>query len=471
MFSTPEKAARAKREIRRLKLRNDIPRKTKMLNFNKVYTNGCRYLLVWACLLLLMPALLVMPGCSEEKGPQQQGQQPPPAPCVTLEPGDVPLTVELPGRAASHHTSEVRPQVNGIIIKRMFVEGSDVEQGQQLYQIDPALYEAQYETAVANQRRAEANVTNTKLLADRYAEVVKKNAVSRQDYDNAMASYRSAAAELAAAKAAVKTAKINLDYTKVYAPVAGRIGISSVTEGALVTANQPTPLAYIQQMDPMYIDIVQSSAEYLRLQRGIQSGLITQGELGDIPVTVTLEDGREANSTGSLKMYDVDINESTGAITMRAEIRNTERLILPGMFVRAKVKQATLLGGLMVPQQAVQRNQKGEAYVLVVDHENTVQQRVFSTSLGVYENAWVVSPGLHTPEGEPLRLEQADARRKEGRHVYGLLPGERILMEKSLMLQMTGGTKVTPTEYKPYVMKSPSEVQAQVRKALEQEEK
>lgn len=440
-----------------------------MLNPNKVYTHGCRYLLVWACLILLMPALLVMPGCSEEKPPQQGGQQAPPVPCVTLEPQDVPLYVDLPGRAVSYHTSEVRPQVTGIILKRLFEEGSDVEKGQQLYQIDPALYEAQYETALANQKRAEASLTNAKLLADRYGAVVSRNAVSRQEYDNAMSAYRTAQAELASSKASVKTAKINLDYTKVFAPVSGRIGISSVTEGALVTAGQGTPLAYIQQMDPMHIDIVQSSSEYLRLQRGIQSGLITQGELGEIPVTITLEDGREANSTGTLKMYDVDVNESTGAITMRAEIPNTERLILPGMFVRAKVKQATILSGLLVPQQAVQRNQKGEPYVLVVNHDNIVEQRVFSTNLGVYENAWVVSPGLYTPEGEPLRLEQADERRKQGRHVYGLLAGERIVMEGSIMLQMTGGSKVTPTEYKPYVMKSPSEVQAQVRKALEQD--
>ncbi|MDL2307955.1 efflux RND transporter periplasmic adaptor subunit [Desulfovibrio sp. OttesenSCG-928-C06] len=444
-----------------------------MLNLNKLFANGCRYLLVWACLLLLMPALLVMPGCSEEKGQQQQGRQAPPAPCVTLEPleGGVPLYVELPGRAVSHHTSEVRPQVSGIILKRMFEEGSDVEQGQQLYQIDPAIYEAQYETALANQKKAETNVANSKLLADRYAAVVQKNAVSKQEYDNAMAAYRSAMAELAATKAAVKTAKINLDYTKVFAPVSGRIGISSVTEGALVTTGQASPLAYIQQTDTMYVDIVQSSSEYLRLQRGILSGLITQEKMGEIPVTITLEDGKEAYNAAALKMYDIDINMSTGAITMRAEVPNESRLILPGMFVRAKVKQGTLLEGLLVPQQAVQRNQKGQAYVLVVNHENTVEQRVFSTDLGVYQNSWVVAPGLFTPEGEALRMEQADARRKEGRHVYGLLPGERIIMEGSIMLQMTGGTKVTPTEYKPYAMKSPSEVQEQVRKALEQEDK
>ncbi|MDR2891757.1 MAG: efflux RND transporter periplasmic adaptor subunit [Deltaproteobacteria bacterium] len=395
----------------------------------------------------LISYTLFLGGCS---GDDQAGRQAPPPPQVgvmALEPADVPLLVELPGRATAYNVSEVRPQVSGIILRRMFEEGSEVKKGQQLYQIDPGLYEANYETARATQKKAEAALTNAKLLADRYSKIVESNAVSRQEYDTAMANYRQAEAELASARAAVKTAKISLDYTRVFSPVAGRIGISSVTEGALVTAGQGSPLAYVQQMNPIYIDVVQSSTDYLKLQRNIKAGVVEQGDMGHIPVRLILEDGKEYDSEAALKLYDVTIDQSTGAITLRAEIKNDDRLILPGMFVRGIVNQGTIKGALLVPQQAVQRNQKGQPYALVVNESNSVEMRVFDTSYGVYENSWVVTPGLYDEKGQAISKEDAVIRRKEAKPVLGLLTGEKIIMEGSLRLR--GGSSVTPVTYVP----------------------
>ncbi|MDR1124519.1 MAG: efflux RND transporter periplasmic adaptor subunit [Deltaproteobacteria bacterium] len=397
-------------------------------------------------ILLCLAVLPLAGGCSDS----DDGHKAPPPPrvgVITLKAEPVPLHVELPGRASAYTFSEVRPQVSGLIQQRLFTEGSNVEEGQQLYQIDPALYQAAYDTAVANQKRAEAAWENTRVIYNRYSEVVKKNAVSRQDYDTALANYRLAQAEVAAAKASVTTAKINLEYTKVYAPVAGRIGISSVTPGMLVTANQGNALAQIQQMDPIYIDLVQSSAEYLKLQRHIQDGEIVQAAMGKIPVDLILEDGKSYDRTAYLKLYDVNVDQTTGSITLRAEVENPNQLILPGMFVRAKVNEGTIQKAILVPQQAVQRNQKGLPYVLVVSPENVVELRVFKADLGVFQNSWITMPGLFDEKGNGITAEQASVLKQSGKLVVGLLEGEQIIMEGSLRLR--GGTAASPVAYVP----------------------
>lgn len=397
------------------------------------------------CIALAMVVLL-QGGCKSDSG---QAQKPalPVVKVYTVTLSDVPFFTELPGRARAFNVSEVRPQVTGIILNRLFQEGTNVEKGQQLYQIDPAIYEANYNTALANQQRAEAALGTAKLLADRYARIVKSNAVSKQEYDDAMAAYRQAEAELAAMKAAVQTAKINLDYTKVFAPVSGRIGISNVTEGALVTATQATPLAYVQQMDPMNIDIVQSSKDYLRLQRGVQSGMVTPGTLGEIPVTLLLEDGKPFQQKANLKLYDVNIDQSTGSITMRAEVENPNSLIMPGMFVRAIVNQGTLKNAILVPQQAVAFNTKGLPYALVVDKTGMVETRVFHETLGEYQGSWVITPGLSNEAAETVTEEDAIKRTKQGQPVYGLMPGDRVIMEGTMNPAVKGGAEVDAQEF------------------------
>jgi membrane fusion protein (multidrug efflux system) len=393
-------------------------------------------------LFLLCCVLSVMlSGCSDDS--KQAASASPPLPEVkthTLTPRDVPITVDLPGRATAYRVSEVRPQVSGIILARMFTEGSDVVAGQQLYQIDPALYEANYATALAQRQRAEANLTNTRLTADRYAKIVDARAVSRQDYDTAMANYRLAQAEMAAAQAAVQTAKINLDYTKVFAPVSGRIGISNVTEGTLVTAGQGAPLSMIHQMNPINIDVVQSSSEYLKFLRYVKEGTLIPGAPGEIEVDLTLEDGKPYALTAKLKILDVSVDQSTGSITMRSVVDNPDKFILPGMFVRAKIHEGSIKGALLVPQQAVQRNQRGQPDELVVDGQGAVELRVFDDSIGSFEGSWIAMSGLYTTGDASVRPEEAGKLREAGKPVFGLLPGEKIIVEGSLKLR--GGTRV-----------------------------
>jgi membrane fusion protein (multidrug efflux system) len=400
----------------------------------------------------LLFCLILLTACSDDS---KNAAQSPPLPEVktyTLKPQDVPITVELPGRASAYKNSEVRPQVNGIILSRMFTEGSDVAEGQQLYQIDPSLYEANYETALASRKKAEASLTNTKLMVDRYAKVIESRAVSRQDYDTAMANYRLAQAEMAAAQAAVKTAKINLDYTKVFAPVSGRIGISNVTEGTLVNAGQAAPLAVIQQMDPVNIDIVQSSSEYLKVMRYIKEGSLVPGKPGEIEVDLTLEDGKPYPQAAKLKILDVFVDQSTGSINMRSVVDNPDRFILPGMFIRAKIHEGDIKNALLVPQQAVQRNQKGQPYALVVNEDGAVEPRVFDASLGSFGNSWISLPGLYTLKNVPVKPEEAQNLHASGQPVFGLLAGEKIIMEGSLKLR--GGTKVKAIDFVPAAPKN-----------------
>ncbi|SBV91259.1 cytoplasmic membrane lipoprotein [uncultured delta proteobacterium] len=330
-----------------------------------------RYILFLAVLGMVPAAFLA--GC--DKGPQQMQMPTPEVTYLTVKTERVELTSELSGRTSALEVAEVRPQVTGIIQKRLFDEGQEVAEGQQLYQIDPALYEASLAEAKAALLRAEANFTAAQLMANRSAQAVKVNAVSRQENDNAFASMNQARAEVVAAKAAVDTASINIRYTKVNAPIAGHIGISSVTPGALVTANQGQALATIQRMDQMYVDLTQSSAELLRLKRSMMEGRLVSAGDGAAKVKLKLEDGQLYDIEGALQLADITVDTGTGAITVRAKFDNPmreitagrrERLLFPGMFVRAILQEAVNERGILIPQRAVGRDTMGRATVYCV---------------------------------------------------------------------------------------------------------
>ena len=352
----------------------------------------------------LLAAMLAVTGC------KQQGASPgsasagasPEVGVVIIATGPVALTMELPGRTAAHMIAEVRPQVEGIIQKRLFTEGADVKAGQVLYQIDPATYEAAFASANAALARAEANLAPARLKAERYRELVAINAVSRQEYDDADAQFKQAEAEVAVNQAVVETARINVDYTRVKASISGRIGRSTVTAGALVTANQAASMATIQQLDPVYVDVTQSSAELLRLKRNLASGA-NKGQEGDqAKVRLVLEDGTPYPQEGILKFSEVTVEQGTGSITLRALFPNPEQLLLPGMFVRAILPEGVSEEAILVPQRGVTRNQKGEAMVMVVGAEEKVEPRVIKVSRTVGES-WLVSEGLKV--GDRVILE------------------------------------------------------------------
>jgi membrane fusion protein (multidrug efflux system) len=321
---------------------------------------------------------------------------------MTVQPQRVVLTTELPGRTSPYLIAEVRPQVNGIIQKRVFTEGGDVKAGQVLYQIDPATYQAAFASAKAAEARAEANLIPARLKAERYRDLVKINAVSQQDYDNADAALKQAEADVASAKAAVETARINLAYTRVTAPISGRIGRSSVTDGALVTANQPAALATIQQFSSMYVDVTQSSADLLKLRQNLASGLMRNGGAAQARVRLLLEDGSSYPLPGSLKFSEVTVDQSTGSITLRAVFPNPKQTLLPGMFVRAILEEGESPDAILVPQRGVSRNPKGEALVMVVGAEDKVEPRPIKVVRTVGDS-WLVSEGLKT--GDRVILE------------------------------------------------------------------
>ncbi|MGS3174664.1 efflux RND transporter periplasmic adaptor subunit [Aeromonas sanarellii] len=347
-------------------------------------------------LALLASGLLA--GCGD-KGEAQQAMEMPPAAVdvVTLHTAPLQLMSELTGRTAPLRVAEVRPQVNGIILKRLFTEGSDVKAGQLLYQIDPAVYQAEVASAKANLAKAEANERSARLKAQRYAELVKVKAISRQEYDDADAAWKQQVAEIGSAKAALQSANINLAYTRITAPISGRIGKSAVTEGALVTAQQATSLTTISQLDPMYVDVRQSTADLLRLKRQVAAGKLTQGEKGDASVSFQLEDGSQYGQKGSLQFSDVTVDETTGMVTLRVIVPNPNQLLLPGMFMRATLQEGERPQGLLVPQTAVTRTPKGGATAMVVTADNKVELR--EVQLGrVYGDSWVVESGLNAGE-------------------------------------------------------------------------
>ncbi|MGL5812448.1 MAG: efflux RND transporter periplasmic adaptor subunit [Aeromonas sp.] len=385
-------------------------------------------------LALLASGLLA--GCGD-KGEAQQamGAMPPAAvDVVTLQTAPLQLMSELTGRTAPRRVAEVRPQVNGIILKRLFTEGSDVKAGQLLYQIDPAVYQAAVASAKANLAKAEANERSARLKAQRYAELVKVKAISRQEYDDADAAWKQQVAEIGAAKAALQSANINLAYTRITAPISGRIGLSSVTEGALVTAQQANSLTSIQQLDPMYVDVRQSTADLLRLKREVAAGQLTNGQKDGAKVSFQLEDGSTYGEQGSLQFSDVTVDETTGMVTLRVIVPNPQDLLLPGMFMRATLQEGERPEGLLVPQTAVTRTPKGGANVMVVTADNKVELR--DVQLGrMSGESWVVESGLKAGE----RVIVAGLQKvKPGAEVA---PAERVSKTDTAQIEQTQVTK------------------------------
>lgn len=351
----------------------------------------------------LLTGGLIMTGC---QGKTANGGLPPSGPpevgVVSVEPRSVALTTELSGRTSAYLIAEVRPQVGGIIQKRLFMEGSDVKAGDVLYQIDPATYQAAYDSAKASLDRAEANVIPARLKAERYKELVKINAVSQQDYDDVSAVLKQAEADVEAGKAALETARINLAYTKVTAPISGRISRSTVTDGALVTAGQTAALATIQQLNPIYVDVTQSSADLLRLKQNLASGLMKNSAAAQARVKLMLEDGSSYPLPGTLKFSEVTVDQSTGSITLRALFPNPKQTLLPGMFVRAILEEGVNEKAILIPQRGVTRNPKGDAMVMVVGAGEKVEPRLIKVARTVDDN-WLVSDGLK--EGDRVILE------------------------------------------------------------------
>jgi membrane fusion protein (multidrug efflux system) len=346
--------------------------------------------------------ILLLASCGKSNAP---GGPPPGGPpevsVVTMQTGRVVLTTELSGRVAASLTAEVRPQVGGIIQNRLFTEGSDVKAGEVLYQIDPASYQAAHDGAKAALAKAEANLAPIQLKAVRYKELVKSEAVSEQDVDDVSAAQKLAEAEIEAAKAALESTRINLAYTKVTAPIAGRIGRSSVTNGALVTASQALPLATIQQLDPVYVDVTQSSNEMLRLRKSLESGQLKNHE-DQAKVRLLLDDGSAYASPGSLKFSEAFVEPGTGSVTLRTLFPNPKLMLLPGMFVRTVLDEAVQEQGLLVPQRGVSRNPAGMAMVMVVGADEKAEPRVIKTDRTVGDN-WLVSDGLKV--GDRVILE------------------------------------------------------------------
>lgn len=341
---------------------------------------------------LLLAAALAGAGCGGRSGaPQAQG--PVEVGVVTIAPTAVTLSRELPGRTAAYRVAEVRARVNGIVQRRLFTEGSDVKEGQRLFVIDPAPYEAALEGARAALAKAEAALGNAQLQAQRYAELVKDAAVSRQESDTAAAALKSAEAEVAGARAAEQVARINLGYTVVTAPVSGRIGRSAVTEGAFVQASQATLLATVQQLDPVYVDVAQSTSEVLRLRRDLESGRLQAAAPGQAKVRLVTDDGREYPQAGTLQFTDVTVDPGTGSVTLRALFPNPRAELLPGMFVRARLEEGVSPQALLVPQVGVTRDQKGMPVALVVGADGKVERRQLVTDR-VVGDAWLVTEGI-----------------------------------------------------------------------------
>ncbi len=312
---------------------------------------------------------------------------------VVLKAQKVFLTAELPGRTSPYQIAEVRPQVGGIVQQRLFREGADVTAGQTLYQIDPALYQAAYDSAKANLAKAQANLLTLKLRAERYHELVKINAVSKQDFDDANASFKQAEADQAVAKAALETARINLNYTRISSPISGRAGISTVTPGALLTASQALALTTVQRLDPIYVDVTQSSAELMVVKHALEGGFLKRAGPNAVKVRLMLDDNTRYALEGELAFSDVTVDRSTGTVTLRAVFPNPKYDLLPGMFVRALLEEGVNEQGLLAPQQGVTRNARGEATALVLGADGKVEQRFveLGDALG---DKWVVKSGL-----------------------------------------------------------------------------
>jgi len=368
--------------------------------------------------LALAAALLVagLGGCAKHSG--QGGNQDQGAPevgVVTLAAAPVTLSTELSGRATPYESSDVRPQVGGIIVARPFVEGANVRAGQVLYRLDPAPYRAAYDQARAQVASAQANLITTQLKAQRYGDLVKINGVAKQDYDDAEAAYKQAVAQVAQLRAAADAARINLAYATITAPISGRVGPSTVTKGALVTTGQAAALTTIQRLDPIYVDVTQSATDLLRLRRALAAGQLTGGPTS-VPVSLKLDDGSDYPQTGRLQFADVTVDQTTGAVTLRAIFPNPAGVLLPGMFVRAEVAEGVVPSGLLAPQQGVSRDERGRPTALVVGHDGKAQLRNLELGQAV-GGRWLVTSGLKS--GDRLIVEGLQ-RVKPGQAVHAV---------------------------------------------------
>lgn len=364
---------------------------------------------------LVIGLALLLAACGSGKDPDgPRGRGGPNGPTtvgyVVVQQGSAPLEQELPGRVAAYQISDVRPQVNGVVLKRMFREGSVVRQGQTLYQIDPSVYNAQAAQAAANVQSARAQAEAARTLVDRYRPLVEQQAISKQDYTNAVAQARVADAAVAQNTATLRSAQINQRFTRVPAPITGRVGVSNVTEGALVTANQADPLTTITRLDPVFVDIQQSAADLLALRRALSQG-------GVVPtsaqVRLKLPDGSDYGMTGSVEFSQVLVDQNTGTVTLRARFPNPQAILLPGMFVNARFAQAIDTSAFLVPQQAVSRDPQGNATLFVVGPGNRAVQRtiVAKRTQGPY---WVVTQGLAA--GEKV-ITQGTANLRDGAQI------------------------------------------------------
>ncbi|MEA1647526.1 efflux RND transporter periplasmic adaptor subunit [Nitrospirillum sp. BR 11164] len=348
-----------------------------------------------ALVATLSVAAVALAGCGEKKqAPPPQG--PISVGVVTVTPQPVTLSTELTGRTSAFRVAEVRPQVSGVILKRLFTEGGEVKAGQQLYQIDPAPYEAALASAKASLAQAEAAVKSVKAKAERYSDLVTVNAVSKQDYDDITATLATDQAAVDAARAQVRTAQINLDYTRVYSPISGRVGRSTVTEGALVTADQTTALATVQQLDPLYVDVTQSSVDLMRLRQEIAAGHVKGATAGDAPISLLIDGlgDKPYAEPGRLQFADVTVDQTTGMVTLRATVPNPKAELLPGLFVRARVEEGVRDQAMLVPQQAVVRGGDGSTTVWVVGQDNKAAVRPITTTQAQGDK-WVVTGGLN----------------------------------------------------------------------------
>jgi membrane fusion protein (multidrug efflux system) len=346
--------------------------------------------------LALTIALLSVGACAKHGGgggPGGHGDQgPPEVGVVSLRAAPVTLTTELAGRTSPFETSDVRPQVGGIIIARPFTEGADVRAGQVLYRIDPAPFRAAYDQATAQLASAEATLADAANKVQRYAELVKINGVSKQDYDDALAAFRQGQAQVRQQRAAAQSARINLGYATITAPISGRVGPSTVTKGALVAPSQTAALTTIQRLDPIYVDVTQSAADLLRLRRALASGQLTGGPKS-VPVRLKLDDGSDYPLPGRLQFTDVTVDQTTGAVTLRALFPNPDGVLLPGMYVRAEVAEGIAPNALLAPQQGVSRDERGRPTALVVGRDGKAQLRALQLGQAVGDQ-WLVTSGL-----------------------------------------------------------------------------
>jgi membrane fusion protein, multidrug efflux system len=342
-------------------------------------------------LLTVALAALVVAGCGRKQDGAPQGPGAMPVTVVTLRAEPVTLVRELPGRTSAFQVAEVRPQVSGIVQRRLFTEGADVKAGQPLYQLDDATYRADYGVAKAALARADATLVAAELRARRTGDLVKSGVVSAQDNDNAIAALGQANADVASSRAALDAAGVRLGYARISAPIAGRIGKSAVTEGALVKAEQDDPLATVQQLDPVYVDVTQSSAELLQLRRELAAG--TLQEHASLPVAIVLEDGGRYSHDGALEFSDVSVDPGTGSYLLRIKVPNPERILLPGMYVRALVGNGVRPQGLLVPQQGIARDPQGNATALVVGKDSKVEMRTVQASRTIGDK-WLIDGGL-----------------------------------------------------------------------------